>query len=237
MAEPEPLAGFVADAAAALACPPDYLGVPMLALAGAAVGASRELEIKAGWRERPCLYAAVVGPPGSAKSPALKLVAAPVYAEQARRVAHYRRQKIAHEEDGDGTAPAPALSTAYVSDITTEALARVLQDNPRGVALIRMGTSGGRLIPGWLAWRPRSILPRGGRASAPRSGSINHAHGSVSRLRAEARSQLGRPERPGSVHSVRQALPRLGRRRRGRRGRGRRLVGGATVRADRRGRK
>ncbi len=133
---PGRLAEFAEKAAAALVCPIDYVTVPLLTIAGAAVGASRALEIKAGWRERPCLYAAVIGPPGSAKTPALRLVATPVYAEQARRMAFYRRQKIAHEES-EAESPKPKLSTIYVSDITTECLAGVLRDNPRGVALIR----------------------------------------------------------------------------------------------------
>jgi hypothetical protein len=134
---PVPLARFVRDGAVALACPPDYLGVPLLAIAGAAIGASRAVEIKEGWPERPSMYAAVVAPPGSAKSPALKLVARPVYAEQNRRFTHYGRQKMAHEEESDASSPKPILSTVYVQDITTEALAGVLRDNPRGVVLIR----------------------------------------------------------------------------------------------------
>jgi hypothetical protein len=95
---PLTLARFAEDVALAKTCPPDYIAVPLLAVAGAAIGASRALEIKQGWRERPCLYAAVIGPPGSAKTPALKAVAAPVYAEQTRRLANYRRQKVAWDE-------------------------------------------------------------------------------------------------------------------------------------------
>ena len=133
---PTPLATFVREAASALACPSDYIGVPLLAIAGAAIGASRALRIKPGWQERPCLYAAIVAPPGSAKSPALKLVASPIYAEQARLRTIYDRQKTAHEEN-EAKSAKPKLSTIYVSDITIEALAGVLLANPRGVALIR----------------------------------------------------------------------------------------------------
>src|SRR5262249_51530796 len=43
---PVPLRAFVREAAAALACPADYIAVPLLTLAGAAIGAARELEIK-----------------------------------------------------------------------------------------------------------------------------------------------------------------------------------------------
>jgi hypothetical protein len=133
---PGALRDFVSDAAAALAAPPEYVAVPMLVMAGGAIGASRALEIKPGWTERPCLYAAVVGLPGSARTPALKRVASPIYDEQSRRMQVYRRQKVAHEEDSKAH-PKPTLPTLYVSDITTEALARVMQDNPRGVTLIR----------------------------------------------------------------------------------------------------
>lgn len=135
---PAILIRFVKDAAGALTCPIDYLAVPLLALAGAAIGSSRVLRIKGDWFERPCLYAAVIGPPGSAKSPALKLVAKPFYDEQGRRMANYRRRLMGWEEEKEeGRGPKPKPSTIYVNDITCEALASILQDNPRGVALIR----------------------------------------------------------------------------------------------------
>jgi hypothetical protein len=74
---PEPLARYVREGAKAMGCPEDYLAVPMLVVAGAAIGGSRVLEVKPGWREAPCLYAAVVGDPGTTKSPALKAVLGP----------------------------------------------------------------------------------------------------------------------------------------------------------------
>jgi hypothetical protein len=118
-----------------LSCPPDYLGVPLLVLAGAAVGASRALQVKPGWWERPSLYAAVIGPPGSAKTPALKAVARPYYAEQASLHEEYRRERKEHEDDPN--APKPVEKVVYVADTTTEKLADLLQDNPRGVVVIR----------------------------------------------------------------------------------------------------
>ena len=137
---PVTLAAFVTDAAAALGCPLGYVGTPLLAVAGAAIGASRTLQIKPGWQERPCLYVAVVGPPGSAKTPALKLVAAPVYAEQGRRMDWYRRQFKNFKDKL--TLDRPTAPAAFVSDITVEKLAEVLQENGRGTALIRDELSG-----------------------------------------------------------------------------------------------
>jgi hypothetical protein len=135
---PRQLARFVQDAAAAISCPPDYIAVPMLVLGGSALGAGRALEVKPGYTERACLYAVVIGPPGTAKTPALKLAAAPVYQRQARLMQEYRQAKdLYDEQDGDRRGKPPKPATIYVSDTTTEKLAEVLQDNLRGVSLIR----------------------------------------------------------------------------------------------------
>jgi hypothetical protein len=154
---PPALAEFVQEAALSLACPADFVGLPMLVLAGAAIGASRALEVKPGWWERPALYAAVIGRPGTAKSPALKLVAAPFYARQQRlkerydqELAHYEKARDEHEVLGrkkkdvlDIYAPGPPkpepplLVRTYCSDATVESLAPLLRDNPRGLAVIR----------------------------------------------------------------------------------------------------
>jgi hypothetical protein len=74
---PTPLARLVTEGAAALPCPPNFLGVLMLPPLGAAIGTSRVLEVKPEWHEGPRLYAAVVAAPGGKKGPALELVAAP----------------------------------------------------------------------------------------------------------------------------------------------------------------
>jgi hypothetical protein len=55
---PRALVAFVEDVARARHCPLDYVTVPLLTIAGGAIGNSRALEIKPGWREHPCLYGA-----------------------------------------------------------------------------------------------------------------------------------------------------------------------------------
>jgi hypothetical protein len=96
---PGPLADFVDCVSAALACPADFVAVPLLAIAGGAVGASRALELHPGWTERPSVYAAIIGRPGSAKSPALKAVASPVYSRQNRLKADYDAATEQYEQD------------------------------------------------------------------------------------------------------------------------------------------
>jgi hypothetical protein len=60
---PDDLQRFVAEAADAFPCPPDYLAVPLLVMAGGHLGASRVLAVKDGHvqRARPCT------PPSSAR--------------------------------------------------------------------------------------------------------------------------------------------------------------------------
>jgi hypothetical protein len=79
---PTPLARFVSEVVASLPCPPDFIGVPMLALLGCAVGTTRVLRVKPGWLEGPRLYMAVVADTGTKKSPALRFAAQPVYDRQ-----------------------------------------------------------------------------------------------------------------------------------------------------------
>jgi hypothetical protein len=132
---PGAAANFVREVSTAAHCPEDYAGVAALVLAGASVGASRALEVKPGWTERPGLYAAIVAPPGAAKSPVIRAAAAPVYREQARLHEAYRQ---AAKDYRDGNLETkPSEPTVCVSDCTTEKLADVLHDNPRGVAMVR----------------------------------------------------------------------------------------------------
>jgi hypothetical protein len=132
---PERLKRFAESSAFSMNCPTDYVAVPMLVLAGASIGAARCLEIKPGWSELPGLYAAVVAPPGSVKSNALKLVARPVCDEQSRLHQIYLRERQAAEDGVEGVRPREKV--IFVADVTTEKLAQVLEDNPRGVVLVR----------------------------------------------------------------------------------------------------
>jgi hypothetical protein len=154
---PAALVRFVDEVAAALGCPKDFVALPVLVLAGAALGASRALEVKPGWWERPALYAAVVGRPGTAKSPALKAAAAPIYALQQRLKATYDQAAAVHEEKlaeyelhsrrrkdvidvyapGPGRPVPPILQSLYCADATVESLAPLLRDNPRGLIVLR----------------------------------------------------------------------------------------------------
>jgi uncharacterized protein DUF3987 len=158
---PAPLRQFIHEVAAALPCPPDFVGVPMLALLGCAIGTSRVLRVKPGWIEGARIFAAVVADTGTKKSPALKLAAWPFYERQRRLLRPYLAAVGVDAEAGTAASnPLPARaaeSTArqrpststpctgnlsappqlLTTDTTLEALIVLLAQNPRGVALIQ----------------------------------------------------------------------------------------------------
>lgn len=150
---PHAIAEFVGQVARSIGCPVDFPAVASLVAAGAAVGAARVVEIKAGWRERPSLYAVVVSPPGTAKSPAMRAILAPLYSEQQRLIDEHQQQQDEYEAhlelarlsdrapEGKDPPERPKkpepIRHLLVNDTTVEALGENLKDNPRGVLVFR----------------------------------------------------------------------------------------------------
>jgi hypothetical protein len=147
---PDSCGRLVEEAAASIVCPPEFVAVPLLATLGSAIGMSRVVRLKQGWTESAAIYAAIVALPGTKKTPAFKVAADPAHEKQAEYRREYREAKKAYEEqrsDGRGEdevadadeerPPKPTLKRTVVEDTTVEALAVVLEDNPRGVLLAR----------------------------------------------------------------------------------------------------
>ncbi len=161
---PKLIARYVRAAALSLSCAVEALVLPLLTALGAAIANSRRIQIKPDWREPPLLWSLVVMPSGTLKTPAQNVVLGPYRQRQTDRFHAFKkamRQFKADEEKhklesrawekemGDdpsraawkGNQPepptAPTLLRCLVSDITVEALAALLSENPRGVLLER----------------------------------------------------------------------------------------------------
>jgi hypothetical protein len=132
---PDPLAAYVRELAEAMSCPPDFIGVPMLALAGAALGNAWRLEVTATHVQHAALFAAVVGVPGSAKSPALAQVGEPL--QQANGEWLAEAQRMRERDGGLGIKSGAAPRRCLVDDFTIESLAPILQANPKGVIVVK----------------------------------------------------------------------------------------------------
>lgn len=134
---PGALQSYVQEVAWALNCPVDFVAVPLLVVAGGAIGNARRLAITRTHRQSACLFTAIVGHPGSAKSPALDMVGAPLEAAQRRYLEECRAARAAWRAQPDTDLPQPVLRRCVVDDATTEALVAVLAENPRGLVMLR----------------------------------------------------------------------------------------------------
>ncbi|ADG06636.1 YfjI family protein [Kyrpidia tusciae] len=147
---PSSLARFVAEGAASLNCPPDFIGVPMLSVAGAIIGTSNVIRPKADRTEYARIWTIVVGNPGSAKTPALETVLEPLHSIQAELKGRFDLAEAAYEDamtrwaqDKKQPRPQPPMmEQIYTTDTTMEALAELLSRNQRGVLIYQEEAAG-----------------------------------------------------------------------------------------------
>ena len=170
-----PWTDWIKTAAEVKGCPADFTAVSLIALAAALIGNSRRAMPWHGWIEPCIIWAVLVGPPSSGKSPGLEAILdalrkievefAASYAETLRDyqgavvVAKEKRsvwEDSVKEAVKAGTPPPDMLEDAVeperprrpriiVTDSTIEELANLLQQNPHGLGFHRDELSG------WLA--------------------------------------------------------------------------------------
>lgn len=90
------------------------------------------------WYESPTLWVVLIGPPASAKSPALKIASAPLLEKHESWWREYSRQLQDYEEaekSGMRPGPKPIKRPIIINDTTIEGLADVLAANHRGVMI------------------------------------------------------------------------------------------------------
>jgi len=151
---PEPTRGYVRAGSHAMKCDEAYIVLPLLAGLASAIGATRRITLKPGWHEPAVVWAAVVGDSGTMKSPAQALALDPLRRAQEWQLeqipeleAQFVRDKALYDADyqnwkrkgrDKGEPPPekpeePRVDRYVVNDITIEALAEILSQNPRGV--------------------------------------------------------------------------------------------------------
>ena len=152
-AVPEPIQSYIRGGAKAMGCADSYVALPMLSGLAASIGNTRRIGLKKGWSEPAVVWTGIVGDSGTLKSPAIDLALKPlrkiqdaafdVYEEKMAAyqndLADYEQQKIQRKK---GTIPLekpaePVAQRYSCSDITVEALAMLLKQNPRGLLLCR----------------------------------------------------------------------------------------------------
>lgn len=168
-------AQWIRDAAECKNAPIDYISVPLLAAAGAAIGNARWASPWSGWREPPIIWSALVGLPSSNKSPGLDAVVEPLReyeavlraeferrhgewsekAEVAKQAESLWKRQVAKALEEGEDPPAkpreadpgrePVRDRIRITDATVEKVADILSESWRGLLLCRDELSG------WLA--------------------------------------------------------------------------------------
>jgi hypothetical protein len=154
---------FVRETAEALGVDASYVALPALAVLAGAVGNTRRIALSRSWTAPAVLWPVIVGESGTLKGPVLKAATRPAMKRQRKALdAHKTAMSVYESEAEDHKAalkawktggrdkgePAPVaperppLERCIVSDVTVEALADRLQDNPRGLLLAREELSG-----------------------------------------------------------------------------------------------
>lgn len=158
---PEIVADFVRETAGAIGCDPAFVAMPALAVQGAAIGTTRVIELKPGWTEPAVIWDCVVASSGAVKTPPFEKAIEPLIRAQTEALAEHRtamdefdtkllcyerdlaawkRTKGGGEPPGKPTRPEPRRYV--VADATVEAIAPILEQNPRGLLLARDEFSG-----------------------------------------------------------------------------------------------
>lgn len=137
---PDRLAAYVRAASEATPCPRSMVAVPMMSVLAGAVGSAACLRLKRTWKEHPILWTAVVAPSGTAKSPAAHHAWRPLQRREEQAAEEYEREMEQYrslDEEAQANADEPTRDRYRIGDITREKVARVLNENPRGVVLVR----------------------------------------------------------------------------------------------------
>lgn len=154
---PPVLAQFIEHASRSIGCDPSFIAMPLLSIVGSLIGMTRELFFKNDYRVPPILWTAVIGESGTGKSPGFNAALKPLLRlqtldEQKNRelLSNYDRDVITYEAahkkwaqqlNKSDTIPPdepekpehPPIKAHCIDDATTEKLADMFKDNPKGI--------------------------------------------------------------------------------------------------------
>lgn len=143
------------ELSAALPIAKELVACAGLAAAAGAIGRSRMIQVKPGWNEPTNLWMALVNPPGQMKTPSLTQMVAPIHKLQRDAAETYRLEKSQHEDEIEVYEAArsqyrnkkldelppkpsrPVMKRFSTVDVTVEKLSVLLDENPRGILVVR----------------------------------------------------------------------------------------------------
>jgi hypothetical protein len=137
---PELIRNYIETNARSIHCSPDLLAVPLLAVAGAAIGRSgRRLKVKDSWTTSSCVWTACLNESSGGKTPAMNAVQNFYIDRQAAEIEGWKVASQAHEDDPKNhprPGPQPVL---ILTSTTVESLQADLQGGPALFARDELG--------------------------------------------------------------------------------------------------
>lgn len=143
---PDVFVDFVRDTSERMGVPPDYIAVPMMLSAAAALGSGWAVCPKKNdksWQETAVLWGGIVASPGSKKSPCLQIAARPLHRIEAKlktaydsALGRYQLAKQAVPKNSNAAVlglKEPKQERAVVQDATYQALAEICSTSPKGI--------------------------------------------------------------------------------------------------------
>jgi hypothetical protein len=161
-AMPKAVSALIEESARSIGCDEAFVALPLLAVLGSAIGTTRRVELKPGWRALPIVWPVTVAESGSQKSPAADVTLDYVREREDRlheeyvstlstyeiEIEDYEKCRSAwrHARKTDEPPPKrprePIHRRVLVEDATIEALVSALADNSRGLLVATDELSG-----------------------------------------------------------------------------------------------
>ena len=137
---PPPLANFVEAEHRAMGADPSALALASVTTVAGAMHANTNVRMGDGWYEPPIIWAGLIGPPSSQKSPIIEKATAPLRKIDQQRDALWRQQySVWKQNKVPGVNPGPCppkLGRLIIQDATSEKVAEILSRDPAGSLLV-----------------------------------------------------------------------------------------------------
>lgn len=113
----------------------------LLSALSAAIGNALWIHVKGNWLTNAALFIMIVGRPGLGKTHPMRFAYGPVYDWDKVNLKRYKEElddynRQSSKEKVENVAEKPKLVKTVMSDFTVEAMMKLLNNNPRGVALV-----------------------------------------------------------------------------------------------------
>jgi hypothetical protein len=126
---------FVAASAKSMGADPSAVAMATLAAVSGAINAETSVRLGAGWSESPIIWALLVGPPSSLKSPIIAKTTCPL-----RSIDHERRKDwerlVQQKQNSKKAALPPRPLRCVINDVTSEKVAEILSRGPSGSLMV-----------------------------------------------------------------------------------------------------